>query len=65
MEISANLALQIASELTRKGYLQEIGVDCQEGQAGCEDCPEINDCHTTLKSWFLTEKGKKVSLIAP
>jgi DNA-binding Lrp family transcriptional regulator len=56
--ISADMVLQMAKELTNKGYLQEIGADCDEPQKGCPDCPVNNTCQVIVKHWFLTEKGR-------
>ena len=56
--ISLAMVLQMAKELTDKGYLQEIGADCEEPQTGCADCPVSSGCHEVIRQWFLTEKGK-------
>ena len=58
MGISLEMVLQIAKELTDKGYLQEIGADCDEPQKGCSDCPANRGCHAAVRHWFLTEKGR-------
>ena len=60
MNISADMVLQIARDLTNKGYLQEIGADCNMHQEACTDCPVSNGCHDIVNHWFLTEKGKAV-----
>jgi hypothetical protein len=57
MDISPDMASQIAKELTKKGYLQEIGTDCGSPQTACLDCPVSKDCHGIARHWFLTEKG--------
>jgi DNA-binding Lrp family transcriptional regulator len=56
--ISAEMVLQIAKDLTNKGYLQEIGADCNEPQNGCSDCPVGGSCQVPVRHWFLTEKGR-------
>jgi FeoC like transcriptional regulator. len=56
--ISLAMVLQMAKELTDKGYLQEIGSDCDEPQKGCSDCPVNRGCHEVVRHWFLTDKGK-------
>ncbi len=56
--ISLEMVLQMAKELTGKGYLQEIGADCEEPQQGCADCPVSSGCHEVIRQWFLTEKGR-------
>ncbi len=58
MDISPDMALQMAKELTNKGYLQEICADCEEPQKGCSDCPVNNGCQVIVRHWFLTEKGR-------
>jgi DNA-binding Lrp family transcriptional regulator len=56
--ISLEMVLQMAKELTAKGYLQEIGADCEEPQIGCADCPVSSGCHAVVRHWFLTDKGR-------
>jgi len=58
LDISADMVLQMADELTSKGYLQEFGADCQEAQKGCAECPVTSTCQGTARHWFLTEKGR-------
>jgi len=58
MDISPDMVLRMAQELTHKGYLQEIGTNCDEPQKGCPDCPVNNTCQVMGKHWFLTEKGR-------
>jgi hypothetical protein len=58
MDISQDMVRQMAKELTNKGYLQEIGADCEEPQKGCPDCPVNSTCQAIVKHWLLTEKGK-------
>lgn len=58
MDISPGMVLQIAQELTNKGYLKEIGTNCNVQQNGCSDCPANSGCQVIMKHWFLTEKGK-------
>jgi predicted ArsR family transcriptional regulator len=60
MDISPDMVLQMAKELTNKGYLQEIGSDCDMPQKGCPDCPIKNTCQIIVRHWFLTEKGRAV-----
>jgi len=60
MDISPDMVLRMAKELTNKGYLQEIGADCEEPQKGCPDCPVNHTCQAIVRHWFLTEKGRAV-----
>jgi len=58
LDISPDMVLQMAKELTNKGYLQEISADCEEPQKGCSDCPVNSACQGFVRHWFLTEKGR-------
>ena len=58
LDISADMVLQMAKELTNKGYLQEMGADCDTAQTGCSDCPVNGGCQVIARHWFLTEKGR-------
>jgi hypothetical protein len=58
LQITPAMALQLADDLTRKGYLQELGADCSTPQAACTDCPAGSNCQALTRVWFLTEKGK-------
>ena len=44
LDISSEMVLQIAKELTNKGYLQEIGADCDGPQKTCPECPVNDTC---------------------
>jgi len=59
MGISPDMALHMAQELSRKGYLQEIGADCAIPQKTCPECPISNSCNVAVKHWFLTEKARQ------
>jgi len=58
LDISLAMVLQMAQDLTRTGYLQEIGSDCEQPQAGCPDCSVNTSCQIIVRHWFLTEKGR-------
>ena len=58
LDISSEMVIQIAKDLTNKGYLQEIGADCNDPQKGCSDCPVGSSCQVPVRHWFLTEKGR-------
>ena len=57
--ISADMSLQIAKDLTGKGYLLEAGSDCDTPQNACADCPVTSSCHIPMRYWSLTEKGRR------
>jgi DNA-binding Lrp family transcriptional regulator len=58
LDISPGMVLQMAKQLTDRGYLQEIGSDCGEPQPGCSDCAVTSSCQVAVRHWFLTEKGR-------
>jgi hypothetical protein len=60
MDISPSMVLQMAKELTDRGYLKEIGSDCGQPQDGCPDCSVSSTCQIVVRHWFLTEKGRAV-----
>ena len=57
LRIPPAMAVQMADDLTRRGYLQEMGGDCGTSHAGCSDCSGGSTCQVS-RNWFLTEKGK-------
>ena len=58
MDISPDMVLKMAKELTNKGYLQEIGADCEESQKDCPDCTVNSTCQVIVRHWYLSEKGR-------
>ncbi len=64
MSISPDMALQIAQDLSNRGYLQEIGEDCNLPQDGCSDCPAGRTCQGMTRHWFLTDKGKAAAILS-
>jgi len=58
MDISSDMVFRMAKELTDKGYLQEIGSNCEQPQKGYPDCSVSSTCQLMVKHWFLTEKGR-------
>jgi len=60
LDVSPALALQMAVDLTKKGYLQELGADCIQPDQGCPDCAAASTCQAITRHWFLTEKGRNV-----
>jgi hypothetical protein len=60
MRISQAMTVQMADELARKGYLQELGAGCDSPQSGCSSCPAGSSCQVPARHWFLTKKGNAV-----
>ena len=60
LKISPEMVLQMAKDLTKRGYLQEIDANCCPPESGCSDCAARTSCQVIGAHWFLTEKGKKV-----
>ncbi len=65
LDVSQEMILRIAKDLTKLGYLQEITADCSEPQKGCSDCPVNGGCQVSVRHWFLTEKGKTAAACEP
>ncbi|MCE1252493.1 MAG: MarR family transcriptional regulator [Anaerolineae bacterium] len=60
MGISPDMVLQVARELTNKGYLQNAIEACDNSEGGaCSGCTLGSACHINIHSWALTEKGEK------
>jgi hypothetical protein len=59
MGVSPTLVLQMAKELTQKGYLQNAIENCVSTESGCQGCALGGSCHINVHSWLLTEKGEK------
>ena len=60
LELSADMVLEMAKELTHRGYLQEMGSDCDQPHPGCPDCAINQNCQVIFRHWVLTEKGRSV-----
>lgn len=58
MDISPDMALQIAKDLADKGYLQEFEMGCDEHQNACSECAVNAGCQVVGRHWVVTEKGK-------
>lgn len=63
MGVSPALVLQIARELTKRGYLQgnADSSECQKPGETCGGCPLGGTCQSLFNSWVLTEKGEKAA----
>ena len=65
LDISTAMVLQIAQDLTRTGYLEEIGSDCAGPQPGCPDCAAAASCQIVTRHWFLTAKARSALSAIP
>jgi hypothetical protein len=61
LNISPDMVLTIARDLTARGYLEESSGDasCCSSDNACSGCPVSSGCHSSPHLWFLTEKGEK------
>jgi hypothetical protein len=58
--ISPGMALQIARDLAKRGYLQSSeGDSCSTHGEACGGCPLGGSCQGLFNAWSLTEKGLK------
>jgi hypothetical protein len=60
MAVSPAMVLQIARELTTRGYLTGSIDECHTPDQVCTGCPIGSSCHTQMNAWVLSEKGQKV-----
>jgi len=58
LNIPIGMADQIARDLTQKGYLEEIGPGCADGEQICGACLIKSRCQSPARQWTLTEKGR-------
>lgn len=59
LDISTDMVLRIIGQLSDMGYLQEVGMDCNDSEAGCPDCAISSTCQSFVRHWSLTEKGHR------
>lgn len=59
MNVSPSMVVQIASDLARRGYLQEVNGDCCGDGVACGGCSTAHTCKVATTVWTLTEKGLK------
>jgi len=60
LNISPEMVVQIARDLTARGYLEGAAEECSPVEtSGCSGCPAGSACHSSISTWGLTEKGKK------
>ena len=60
MHISPDMVLQMARDLTTRGYLQGSVDECNPAQPACTGCPMGSACQSSIRSWGLTEKGERI-----
>jgi hypothetical protein len=58
--VSPFMVLQMARDLSRRGYLNEFDADCFAQESTCPSCSVGAACQLMGRTWSLTEKGKKV-----
>ena len=60
MDISPTMVNQIADQLARQGYLQEVRQECSSPESTCSDCLASSTCSVAIHRWVLTDKGENV-----
>jgi hypothetical protein len=58
--VTPALVLQMAQDLTTKGYLKGTVDECRTETQVCSGCPVNHTCQSRVNYWVLTEKGMKV-----
>jgi hypothetical protein len=59
MDVSPDMILQIARDLTVRGYLKGAADECSTASHACTGCAMGGACHSSFSTWSLTEKGEK------
>ncbi len=59
LKVSPEMVVEIARDLTRRGYLSEYNAECYSEDAACNSCSVSNACHVMGRTWSLTEKGTR------
>jgi len=62
MQISPAMVVEIAQELTKRGYLSEYNEACHAQATNCLSCGVSAACQIMGRTWSLTEKGEKAIL---
>ena len=60
LTITPAMVLQIARELTARGYLKGGMDNCSTETQVCTGCPAGSACQTSFSIWTLTEKGERM-----
>ena len=63
MGVSPLMVLQMAGDLSRRGYLNEFDASCLGQDSTCTSCSVGSACQLMGRTWSLTEKGKKASQV--
>jgi hypothetical protein len=62
MQVSPAMVVEIARELTRRGYLSEYNEACHAQDTNCLSCSTSAACQILGRTWSLTEKGQRAVL---
>lgn len=58
LNVTPGMVVQMAEDLSKRGYLQEVSIDCSKQGAACEGCPARKGCLDISRSWMMNEKGR-------
>lgn len=58
MGISPAMVVDMAHELTRRGYLSEYNAECHTNDSSCNACTVSTACQIMGRTWSLTDKGQ-------
>ena len=61
MGVSPAIVVEIAHELTQRGYLSEYNEACRAQDTNCLSCGVSTACTIMGRTWSLTEKGKRAA----
>ena len=59
LQISPAMVVEIARQLTRRGYLSEYHEECHTQNTNCLGCSVSSACQVMGRTWSLTNKGEK------
>ena len=62
MQVTPAMVVEIARELTKRGYLSEYNEACHALDTNCLSCGVSSACQIMGRTWSLTEKGQKAVL---
>ena len=61
MGISPAMVVEMARELTQRGYLSEYNEACHAQDTNCLSCGVSSACTIMGRTWSLTDKGKRAA----